>query len=105
MLERLEYRDLSREHAKRGDKVGREARGRDETSYHGRSHAGNERPGPGGTYAIALPGMKIMFMSGYTADVVVNRGVFSKGVNFIQKPFSMRNLAAKVREALDWKID
>ena len=51
------------------------------------------------------PGMKILFMSGYTADVVVNGGVLDKGVNFIQKPFSMRNLAVKVREALDWKID
>ena len=47
------------------------------------------------------PSMKILFMSGYTADVVVNRGVLDKGVNFIQKPFSMRNLAVKVREALD----
>ncbi|MDD5169328.1 MAG: PAS domain S-box protein [Syntrophales bacterium] len=46
------------------------------------------------------PGMKIMFMSGYTADVIVHRGVLDEGVNFIQKPFSMKDLAVKVREAL-----
>jgi len=39
-------------------------------------------------------------MSGYTADVIAHRGVLDQGVNFIQKPFSMRNLAVKVQEAL-----
>ena len=33
------------------------------------------------------PDMKILFMSGYTANVIVKRGVLAKGVNFIQKPF------------------
>jgi two-component system cell cycle sensor histidine kinase/response regulator CckA len=46
------------------------------------------------------PSMKIMFMSGYTSDVIAHRGVLEEGVNFIQKPFSMKDLAAKVREAL-----
>ena len=46
------------------------------------------------------PEMKILFMSGYTADVIVHRGVLDEGVNFIQKPFSMRHLAIKVRDAL-----
>ena len=46
------------------------------------------------------PGMKILFMSGYTADVIAHRGVLDEGVNFIQKPFSMKDLAVKVREAL-----
>ena len=39
-------------------------------------------------------------MSGYTADVIAHRGVLDEGVHFIQKPFSMKDLAAKVREAL-----
>ncbi|MDO9111758.1 MAG: ATP-binding protein [Desulfatirhabdiaceae bacterium] len=47
------------------------------------------------------PGMKCLFISGYTADVIAHHGVLDPGVNFIQKPFSMKNLAAKVREALD----
>jgi len=46
------------------------------------------------------PGIKIMFMSGYTADVIAHRGVLDEDVNFIQKPFSMRDLAIKVRAAL-----
>jgi CheY-like chemotaxis protein len=47
------------------------------------------------------PGLVCMFMSGYTSDVIAHRGVLDEGVNFIQKPFSMQGLAAKVREALD----
>jgi PAS domain S-box-containing protein len=46
------------------------------------------------------PGTKILFMSGYTADVIAHRGVLDKGVNFIQKPFSIKDMAVKVREAL-----
>ena len=47
------------------------------------------------------PNMKRLFMSGYTADVIAHHGVLDKGVHFIQKPFSLTGLAAKVREVLD----
>ncbi|MBF0467266.1 MAG: response regulator [Desulfamplus sp.] len=43
---------------------------------------------------------KCLFMSGYTADIITHHGVLDDGVNFIQKPFSMRNLSSKVRETL-----
>jgi PAS domain S-box-containing protein len=46
------------------------------------------------------PRMKILFMSGYTADVIAHRAVLDEGVNFIQKPFSMEDIAVKVRDAL-----
>ena len=46
------------------------------------------------------PSMKSLFMSGYTADVVAHDGVLDKSVHFIQKPFSLRNLAVKVRQTL-----
>jgi len=46
------------------------------------------------------PGMKNLFMSGYTANVIAHHGVLDKGMNFIQKPFSLHELALKVREAL-----
>ena len=49
------------------------------------------------------PDIKIMFMSGYTTDVMIHRGVLAKGVNFIQKPFSLRDLAVKVQEAVKGK--
>jgi signal transduction histidine kinase len=46
------------------------------------------------------PGLKCMFTSGYTADVIAHHGVLEEGVYFMQKPFSRDDLAAKVREAL-----
>ena len=47
------------------------------------------------------PGLKCLFMSGYTADVIAHRGVLDEGVYFLQKPFSMKDLASKVRQALE----
>lgn len=47
------------------------------------------------------PGIKCLFMSGYTADVIAHRGVLDEGIQFIQKPFSTKGLAAKVREVFD----
>ena len=46
------------------------------------------------------PNMKTLFMSGYTIDVIAHRGVLDDGVAFIQKPFSMKDLAVKVGAAL-----
>jgi two-component system cell cycle sensor histidine kinase/response regulator CckA len=48
-----------------------------------------------------LPDIKILFMSGYTANVIAHQGVLEEGINFIQKPFSMHDLAIKIRMALD----
>ncbi len=45
-------------------------------------------------------GLRCLFMSGYMADVIANHGVLETGVLFIQKPFTMKGLAEKVREAL-----
>ena len=47
------------------------------------------------------PKLKRLFMSGYTADVIAHHGVLDEGVQFIQKPFSVQTLAARVREVLD----
>jgi PAS domain S-box-containing protein len=47
------------------------------------------------------PGMKWLFMSGYTANVIVHHGVLEAGVHYMQKPFSMKDLGVKVREALE----
>jgi two-component system cell cycle sensor histidine kinase/response regulator CckA len=48
-----------------------------------------------------FPRLKRLFASGYTANVIAHQGVLDDGVHFIQKPFSRKSLAAKVREALD----
>ncbi len=47
------------------------------------------------------PGIKCLFMSGYTADVMAHYDVLEEGVNFLQKPFSVDALAGKVRAVLD----
>jgi PAS domain S-box-containing protein len=47
------------------------------------------------------PAIKILFMSGYTANVIAHHGVLEKGIHFVPKPLSRQILAAKVREALD----
>ena len=47
------------------------------------------------------PGLRCLFMSGYTADVIAHRGVLEDGVDFLRKPFGREQLAVKVREILD----
>jgi signal transduction histidine kinase/CheY-like chemotaxis protein len=47
------------------------------------------------------PGLKRLFMSGYTADVIAHHGVLEEGMHFIQKPFSMKDLGLKLREVLE----
>ena len=51
--------------------------------------------------AEAHPGIRILYMSGYTDDAVVRHGIVDSGVAFLQKPFSPLGLARKVREVLD----
>jgi CheY-like chemotaxis protein len=47
------------------------------------------------------PGLKVIFTTGYTANAVVHGGVLDQGVHFISKPFTLNQLAAKVRAVLD----
>jgi PAS domain S-box-containing protein len=51
------------------------------------------------------PGIRCLFMSGYTADAIAHRGVLDQGVHFIQKPLSVEGLAVKVKEVLDEKAE
>ncbi len=46
------------------------------------------------------PEMEVIYMSGYTGEVLKSRGVMDKSINFIQKPFSVESLASKIREVL-----
>jgi signal transduction histidine kinase len=47
------------------------------------------------------PGLKVLFTTGYTPNAVVHGGVLDQGVNLISKPFTLDQLAAKVRSILD----
>jgi len=49
---------------------------------------------------LICPAIRCMFMSGYTADIIVKDGVLDEGIRFIQKPFSKKELSEKVRKAL-----
>jgi len=46
------------------------------------------------------PQIRLLFMSGYPANVIARQGVLDEGVHFIQKPFLMKDLATKLREAV-----
>ena len=54
-----------------------------------------------GTAGHLHPGLKILYMSGYTANVIAHHGVLDEGVHFLQKPFSIKGLADKIRMVLE----
>lgn len=47
------------------------------------------------------PGIRTVFMSGYTVDAIVHRGVLDPGICFLQKPFLLQELASTIRKALE----
>ena len=46
------------------------------------------------------PRLRVLYMSGYTGDIIAQRGVLEDGISFVQKPFTVEALATKVREVL-----
>jgi signal transduction histidine kinase/CheY-like chemotaxis protein len=59
-------------------------------------------PGPKVAEAMQLlrPGIKVLFLSGYTDDAMVHHGLREGEISFLQKPFTLEALARKVRETL-----
>jgi PAS domain S-box-containing protein len=47
------------------------------------------------------PGIKVLYTSGYTQNLIAHHGVLDEGVQLVAKPYSLNTLAARVREALD----
>jgi DNA-binding NtrC family response regulator len=45
--------------------------------------------------------MKVLYMSGYVKNFISYQGILGKGADYIQKPFTVNELAKKVREVLD----
>ena len=63
-------------------------------------------PGPSGRElweraARLRPGLKVLFLSGYTEEAIVRHGVLGAGLPFLHKPFTPDALVRKVREVLD----
>jgi len=63
-------------------------------------------PGMGGlelaSRVVALrPEIRVLYMSGYTDEAVVRDGLVADDVDFLQKPFTLEELAAKIRSVLD----
>ncbi len=50
-----------------------------------------------------FPGLKVLFMSGYTDNVIARHGVLEKDTHFIQKPFTLESLNTRIRELIDSK--
>ena len=101
MLERLGYTVLAAGTPGEAIRLAREHAGAIRPADDRRGHARDERPRPGRERLLSLhPDLKRLFMSGYTANVIAHHGVLDEGVHFIQKPFTTKDLAAKVRE--DW---
>lgn len=48
-----------------------------------------------------LPGLKCLFTSGYTANVIAHQGILEEGLHFLNKPFSFHDLATKLRRVLE----
>jgi CheY-like chemotaxis protein len=46
-------------------------------------------------------GIKVLFVSGYTEDMIADHGMLEAGVDFLAKPFHLEDLARKLREVLD----
>jgi CheY-like chemotaxis protein len=62
-------------------------------------------PGMGGRELVQQllplrPGIKVLYLSGYTEDAIVNEGTIESGKFFLQKPFTLQNLTRKVRDVL-----
>ncbi len=49
----------------------------------------------------SFKGLKVLYMSGYTDDVLAHHGILRQGVDLINKPFSVKSLTEKVREVLE----
>ncbi len=50
---------------------------------------------------VDQPGMRILYVSGYTANVIAHNSLLDEGIHFLQKPFTTNSLARKIREVLE----
>jgi FixJ family two-component response regulator len=52
-------------------------------------------------FTARRPNLRVLYMSGYTYNVIAEDGTLEEGISFLQKPFTPQVLSQKVRETLD----
>ena len=57
-----------------------------------------------GRLSARRPGLKVLYMSGYTDNIILHHGVLENGIAFIPKPFSVAALTSQIRKVLDKKL-
>jgi CheY-like chemotaxis protein len=101
MLERLGYRVLSTDNPNEALRLAARETGTIDLLITDMIMPGMNGKELAGQLVARHPTLKLLYMSGYTADVIAHHGVLDMGVHFLQKPFSHVELAAKVREVLE----
>ena len=94
------YKVLEAEHGEAGLRIAEETRGTIDILV-----TDVVMPGIGGRelakkILAKRPATKVLYLSGYTEDAIVTQGALAPGTAFLQKPFTLQNLAKKVREVL-----
>ena len=100
MLEANGYEVLTVEDADEAARLCTRPRRRPAADRRGDARRQRQRAGASGS-ARSRPDMRILFMSGYSDEAVVRQGELSDAAAFLEKPFTEKALARKVREVLD----